>query len=156
MSSGGVSRRFPRDEEFTEAFVRQPQYGRGSTRFILLRLERSFEHKEPVDLTALTIEHILPQTLTPPWRDMLGARAEHIHSTLLNTLGNLTLTGYNPELSNLPFDEKKAKLTDTHVELNRWLLQQLTWTDSEVLTRAQALLDRAKAIWPGPETPLKV
>lgn len=156
MSSGGVSRRFPRDEEFTEAFVRQPQYGRGATRFILLRLERSFEHKEPVDLTALTIEHILPQTLTQPWRDMLGARAEHIHSTLLNTFGNLTLTGYNPELSNLPFDEKKAKLADTHVELNRWLLQQATWTDSEVLTRAQALLDRAKAIWPGPETPPKV
>ncbi len=155
LASGGAGRRFPRDDEFTEAFIRQPQYGRGATRFILLRLERSFGHKEPVDLTTLTIEHVLPQTLTEEWRDMLGPRAESIHDTLLNTFGNLTLTGYNTELGNLPFREKKAKLADTHVELNRWILDQTAWTEHEILARAQALLDWAKAIWPGPESPPK-
>jgi hypothetical protein len=43
MSGGDGGRRFPADPEFTEAFKNQPQYGRGSTRFILCQLEESLE-----------------------------------------------------------------------------------------------------------------
>jgi hypothetical protein len=72
MSSGGGGRRFLAAAEFEEAFKNQPQYNRGSTRFILCQLEESFEHKEPVDLSTATIEHVLPQTLTPNGKQNLA------------------------------------------------------------------------------------
>lgn len=150
MSSGGSGRRFPTDAEFGDAFKNQPQYGRGTTRFILYQLEESFEHKEPVDLTTATIEHVLPQTLTAEWKAELGDKPDEKHARLVDTFGNLTLTGYNPELGNIPFASKKEKLQNTHIELNRWILAQAKWGESEILSRASALLDTAKSLWPGP------
>ncbi len=150
MSTGGASRRFPKDSEFAPAFMDQPQYGRGTTRFVLCRLEHSFEHKEPVDLSAATIEHILPQTLTQSWRDELGMDSEAIHAKFVDTFGNLTLTAYNPELGNLSFWDKKAKLANTHIELNRWILEQSNWRSLEITDRAKALLLKANELWPGP------
>ena len=44
------------------------------------------------------------------WREALGPDCERIHEELVNTLGNLTLTAYNPELSDASFTEKKAHL----------------------------------------------
>ncbi len=128
--------------------INQPQYGRKTTRFILCRLEASFGHKESVSLSTTTIEHVLPQTLNQQWADDLGAEATEIHNTWLNTFGNLTLTGYNPELGNLPFSDKKSKLEKTHVELNRWILKQDQWGASEIQSRAKDLLTKAIEIWP--------
>ena len=151
MSSGGGGRRFPNDVEFSEAFTNQPQYGRGTTRFILCQLEKSFDHKEPVDLAQATIEHVLPQTMTPEWESELGLGFEEVHGRLIDTFGNLTLTGYNPELGNIPFSEKKIKLQNTHIELNRWILERQNWRGLEIVLRSSELFGKAKAIWTGPE-----
>lgn len=151
MGRGGGGRRFPADAEFSDALKHQPQYGRGATRFVLCRIEEGYEHKEHVDLESATVEHILPQTMSKEWRIALGDRAKDIHVSLVNTLGNLTLTGYNPELGNLPFPQKKEKLSNTHIELNRWILKQAEWTDREILKRAEILTERAILMWPGPE-----
>jgi len=152
MSSGGGGRRFPSDAEFGEAFKNQPQYGRGATRFILCQLERLFGHKEPVDLGSITItiEHVLPQTLTDEWRKELGGDVEATHARLVDTFGNLTLTGYNSELGNIPFVEKKEKLKKTHIELNRWILDQSNWGESEIVARAKDLFNEARQVWTGP------
>ncbi len=151
LSSGSGERRFPKNSEFATAFMTKPQYRpRGIALFILRRLEKSFNHKETVDLSTVTIEHILPQTLNQEWKDELGADAESIHDTLVHTLGNLTLTSYNSELSNLPFSEKKAKLKNTHIELNRWILEQEKWQALEIEERAKSLLLIANNIWPSP------
>jgi hypothetical protein len=151
MSVGSGGRRFPSDGEFSEAFKNQPQYGRGATRFILCRLEQSFEHKEPVDLASTTIEHVLPQTLTDAWITELGPGAEEKHARIVGTIGNLTLTGYNAELGNMPFEDKKKKLSHTHIELNRWILDQPIWRQDEIIERAGQLLARAKELWVGPQ-----
>ncbi len=152
MSSGSGGRRFPSDIEFSDAFENQPQYGRGTTRFILCRLEQSFEHKEPVDLTSTTIEHVLPQTLTDAWITELGDDARETHARREGTMGNLTLTGYNSELGNLPFAVKKEKLNNTHIELTRWILNQPHWREKEISERAKELLSISKDLWSGPET----
>ncbi|MBN8940644.1 MAG: DUF262 domain-containing protein [Rhizobiales bacterium] len=154
MSAGAGGRRFPTNAEFAEAFKSVSQYGRGATRFILCKIEESFAHKEPVNLVSATIEHVLPQTLTSDWISELGDDARSVHSRLLDTFGNLTLTAYNGELGNLSFAEKMAKLSNTHIELNRWLLAQSNWREVEIMKRAELLFDIAKRIWPGPaETP---
>lgn len=150
LLSGSASRRIPRDTEFSGAFLEQPQYGRGTTRFILCKLEKSFEHKEVVDLSNVTIEHVLPQKLNPKWEEDLGPQADEIQSAWLNTFGNLTLTGYNSELGNLPFTEKKRKLENTHIELNRWILDKEKWNALEIQERAEQLLNKAIHIWPEP------
>jgi uncharacterized protein with ParB-like and HNH nuclease domain len=150
MSAGAGGRRFPTNGEFGDTFRNFPQYGRGSTRYVLSRLEEAFEHKEPVDLSTATIEHVMPQTITESWLTELGPDARSVHARLLDTFGNLTLTGYNAELGNLPFQDKKAKLANTHIELNREILLQEHWTEAEIVRRANAMLEVAIKLWPGP------
>jgi uncharacterized protein with ParB-like and HNH nuclease domain len=147
MNAGTGGRRFPKDIEFDHAFLNHPQYGKNTTRFILCRLEKSFGHKECVNLATTTIEHILPQSLSPEWKQDLGETAEEIHATLVHTFGNLTLTAYNAELGNLPFPQKKAKLENTHIELSRSVLEQKNWRSAEIQSRAADLLLRAKKLW---------
>lgn len=151
MAAGDRGRRFPSVGEFAEAFKNQPQYGRSATRHILVSLEESCGHKEPVDLSSTTIEHILPQTLTDDWRIELGDDAEAQHIKLLDTFGNLTLTGYNSELGNLSFSEKKAKLENSHIELTRAVLMHDRWNEKTISERAKVLLKKAEELWPGPQ-----
>ena len=127
LQAGNGIRRWPTDIEFSLEFQKQPQYGRGATSFVLRRLEESFNHPEAVDLNQVTIEHVLPQTLTEDWKVILGKDWETDHDELLHTFGNLTLTGFNSELGNRSFEEKKRMLEHTHIELNRWILHQQNW-----------------------------
>jgi hypothetical protein len=39
---------------------------------------------------------------------------------------------------------------NTHIELNRWILQQAKWRSSEIEERAKAMLLKANEFWPGP------
>ncbi len=55
-----------------------------------------------------TIEHVMPQTLTKEWKESLGEKWELIHSKYIDTIGNLTLTAYNSDYSNLMFVKKKT------------------------------------------------
>ena len=152
MSSGSGGRRFPSDLEFGDAFRLQPQYGRGATRFILEKLESNFGHKEPVDLSSATIEHVLPRTLSSEWKSMLGENADEVYERYIDTFGNLTLTAYNAELSNLPFEQKKDRLKNTHIDLNKWIVEQSAWTETEISARANMLLVTSKIIWTGPHS----
>ena len=51
---------------------------------------------------------------------MLGDKAAEVHAGLLHTIGNLTLTGHNSELSNSSFEKKKTLLAESHFELNKY------------------------------------
>ena len=148
MSEGAENRRWPSDDEFERAFKEASQYNRKSTRILLIQLERSFEHKERVDLTNATVEHVMPQTITDQWQVMLGDDYASIHARFLNTFGNLTLTAYNSELGNLPFEEKCQELSNSHIELNRWIVDQPTWREHQMIERATMLAQRAMKIWP--------
>ncbi|HZY89612.1 MAG TPA: DUF262 domain-containing protein [Gemmataceae bacterium] len=143
---------FPRDKDFRERFVTFKLYGGGDrlakARLILERLELSFEHKEAIDPTALTIEHVMPQTPTDWWKRELGDDWEVTHEQWLDTVGNLTLTGYNPELSNSEFATKKGILSKSHVELNRYFADVDTWDEQAITKRGEGLADRATQLWP--------
>ncbi len=153
LSAGAGGRRFPNDAEFGKNFKHFAQYGRGYTRYVLLRLEEAFGHKERVDLSDATIEHLMPQTMTTEWENEVGLHADLVHARLKDTFGNLSLTGYNTELGNLPFREKKAKLASTHIELNRFVLEQERWDEDAITRRAEAMFAAAVSLWPGPVVP---
>ena len=146
-------RRWPRDEDFHEALLRFPLYTEGryeQRRIILESLEKHYGSKESVDFSSLNIEHVMPQTLTEEWREVLGEDAEEIHAKMVHLLGNLTLTGYNPELSNKPFSIKREMLAQSNVEMNKELALQSEWTAEEISERGRRLAERALEIWQGP------
>ncbi|WP_433456591.1 GmrSD restriction endonuclease domain-containing protein (plasmid) [Streptomyces sp. CA-142005] len=127
-------------------------------RFVLQRLEQSYDHPEPVDFTQakLTVEHVMPQSAGPEWLAALaqdcadGETPEELHARLVHTLGNLTLTAVNSQLSNNPFDRKKDLLHASHLEMNRRIAGTDRWGATEILTRADELADRVIDLWPAP------
>ncbi len=147
-----ADKNFPRDKQFRDQFVTLQLYGGGDRRdkakLILDRLEDSFEHKESVDTAALEIEHVMPQTLTEGWKGQLGDDWAAAHEYWLHTVGNLTLTGYNPELSNAEFPKKQVILAKSHVEMSRYFSDVEAWNGDAVGRRGEALAERASAIWP--------
>jgi alkylated DNA nucleotide flippase Atl1 len=132
------------------------QFGRATQRrMVLERLEESYGHKEQGELAALqvSVEHIMPQSLSVEWAEMLKASGEdpgQVHRELVHTLGNLTLSGYNSELSNIPFERKQQIYEASHLSLNEDLTSQDTWSRTEIEARADELAERAISIWPGP------
>jgi len=154
----GERRYWPSDRTLRDAFRTKPFYFQGRQEqkmLIFQRLEESYGHGEPVDWKAatLSIEHVMPQTLTDEWRTALtadGDDPEVVHEELLHTLGNLTVTAYNGQLSNNPFDRKQEILQGSHLELNRAIAPAGQWGSKEILARADELADRAIEIWPGP------
>lgn len=151
MASGINTTRWPSDDSFREAFRMLPQYGGKAARYILTALERNFGHKEPADLKNTTIEHIMPQNLSPEWKSLLGSESDDM-GALVHTFGNLTLSGYNPELGNESFTKKRELLKESHLQLNTWIAEQEIWNQSTIERRAGMLAEAAIAIWPGPES----
>ena len=158
------SKEWPKDDAIREALLEFPLYRRErkKARLILQQLEHSFGHKETVDLSdsdRIQIEHIMPQSkdISPAWKTMLGEDARTIHEKYVDTLGNLTLTGYNRELGAKSFPEKKSEYAKhgagSHLELNRDVLRKIRWTEFEITGRSRELADRFIAIWTRPEMP---
>lgn len=147
-----ADKNFPRDKHFREQFLVIPLYGGGDRRdkakLILDRLEASYEHKEGIDPKSLTIEHVMPQTLTDWWKQHLGDGWAATHEAWLDTVGNLSLTGYNPELSNADFPNKRAILKASHVELNRYFAGVEVWDGDAIAKRGESLAERAIRVWP--------
>ncbi len=145
-------RGYPKDDEFRQRLISAKLYGVGErttkTRLILETMERSFAHKEQVPFDNLSIEHVMPQTLTEWWQHHLGDEWEMVRELYLHTIGNLTLTAYNPELSNDGYPTKRKRLEKSHLELNRYFANVATWTKDDIERRSHVLADAAMDIWP--------
>lgn len=158
----GTRRFWPGDGEVRDAVRTKPFYwfGRGPQRsYVLRRLEESYEAPEPVDWARakVTVEHLMPQKLTDTWRADLtdeanaeGVTVAELHESLVNTLGNLTLTALNGPLSNHPFDRKKEILLASALAMNREVLDATRWGAAEIRARADRLAERIIRLWPGP------
>jgi hypothetical protein len=149
--------RCPTDSIFRQALARRPLYGgslRDAAKYILSRIEQSYAHKESPDTDAVTVqvEHILPQTLTDAWRAELSPddpdAAVELQSHWLHTLGNLTLTGYNAEMSNAPFAQKRAWYAGSNFTLNLYFTGVTKWDADAIKLRGETLADLAISIWP--------
>lgn len=152
-----LARRWPDDVVVRQRLPGFELYRRESTktRAILERLEESFGHREKVDLATLTIEHVMPQTIThnkngKAWKEMLGEDWEAIQGEWLHTLGNLTLTGYNVELSNSPFATKQVELAQSHLDINLHFAGLARWDAAAIRARGVQLTEKVIEFWPRP------
>ena len=152
-----LGRRWPDDSALRERIVDFALYRRESAKawVMLEAIEESFGHKEKVDLNPLTIEHVLPQTISNnaagrSWKAMLGDNWQEIHEKYVHTFGNLTLTGYNPDLSNSSFETKKELLEASHLELNKHFKDLAAWNAEGIVARSKKLVDDVIRLWPRP------
>ena len=133
--------------------------------FLFERMENE-NSKEANDLIVqkmkdnqITIEHIMPQTLTLKWKEDLGENWEEIYNTYLHTFANLTLTGYNSSYGNHTFQEKKEGYVDhkgkqifgfkdSAFRLSNYLKTCDKWTLEELTEREKILLNKFFGLWP--------
>ena len=106
-----------------------------------------------------SIEHVLPQTIKKksPWIKELGcdtlADAQVIQKKYVHKLGNLTLTKYNSELSNLGFLDKRDLTDKKNISigykdflslnengLNSYIVAQDVWTPEQINERTELLI----------------
>lgn len=147
---------WPSDTAFREQLLLFPFYRREPKKvlYVLRLLEKSLGHKEQVKTENLTIEHVMPQSLSKTkgkntgWREMLGENWKADHEQCLHALGNLTLTGYNSELGNRPFAEKKKAYANSHVGLNAHFANVEVWNADEIRKRGGLLAKRIVDMWP--------
>lgn len=153
-------RRFPSDEEFQRELKQRDLYHVPRRNYWLRRLE-NHGRKERVIVEDYTVEHILPQNevLSQEWQDSLGPNWKTIQETWLHTLGNLTLTGYNSEYSDLPFLKKRdmknkdgnpVGFAGSPLKLNVGLGQLEKWDESSIKARADRLAKEAVSVWRSP------
>lgn len=145
---------WPNDQDVRKALKDYPFYHESTeqTKLVLSEIERSYGHKEIVNLEdpRITIEHVMPQTLNESWQQMLGKDFNKIHKKYIHTLGNLTLTGYNGEMGNRAYKKKRQELINSHLELNTYFKNHEKWTEKEILERSDTLIDRFITIWKRP------
>ena len=144
--------RLPSDNEFKTELTKKDIYHFRNSGYLLEKIEY-FNNKERVNLDDLSIEHIMPQTLTPEWKEALGENYQSVQNEYLHTIGNLTLTGYNSDMSNKSFIEKRdmAKgFKDSCVRLNKDLIGLDTWNEEAINQRSERLAKEALQIWKSP------
>jgi uncharacterized protein with ParB-like and HNH nuclease domain/predicted transport protein len=148
-------RRFPNDNEFERDIKVRDLYNFRSRSYWLRRLE-NYRRKEVVVVPEYTIEHIMPQNenLSLAWQNDLGPDWKTVQKTWLHTLGNLTLTGYNPEYSDRPFCEKRLMeggFKDSPLQLNKDVKETEIWNEKAINRRADRLAKIATKVWIMPD-----
>jgi uncharacterized protein with ParB-like and HNH nuclease domain len=153
LSSILQSQNYPKDDKFKDGLMNVKLYGSNRTekaKIILESIEESFGHKEKVSFDSLSIEHIMPQTLSDWWKSHLGDDFLLDYELLIHNLGNLTLTAveYNSSNSNSDFETKKKQFLNSHVELNKYFKNINLWQRTDIEKRSAYMTEIALALWP--------
>ncbi len=148
------SQKVPTNEEFENALINKETYRlQAKNRNFLLESLENYNSAYPVNVENLTVEHIMPQTPTKEWKLKLGDNWQEIHNKYLHTLGNLSLTAKNSELSNNSLEDKQQiDFQTSKLKLNYKLDNQTDWNEKIIIERAKSLIKNAEEIWPYPKT----
>ena len=157
LFSGKGKYAFPSDEPFTKAICETPMYqtlrSRG-TKYFLYELESHspFPKGLPAyDDAEISIEHIMPQTLSDAWKESLSAADRAMFDTRVHCAGNLALVSANSEIGNATFESKKHFYHETNFYFTRRLCEHEQWNISEIERRGRKMADLALQIWSCPK-----
>ena len=153
ITIGKGSYAFPSDTDFMEALINKDLYQTlrsQGTRYLLYTLEAHSKYSKGLQAfndESLSIEHIMPRTLTPQWESYLTPDSLKNYNSSLHRLGNLTLTNYNGELSNKDFESKKTIYKDSKLYYTKHIADYDQWQITEIDDRSQMLAKEALKIW---------
>lgn len=146
----GKSAAMPTDEEVRNYLKSANVYNNRFTLRIVFDKMETANNPAPVDLSKLSVEHLMPQTPTKLWLDALGIDAETYEKNL-HRFGNLTLATKhdNSKMGNKLWEYKKEILSDTaHLTLNQEILKHEKWTLKEIDERNDKLIDEFISLYP--------
>lgn len=126
-----------------------------------------WERKEKDGKYIWTIEHIFPEGENIPqeWVDMIAGGDKTLAQQYLNEyahkLGNLTMTGYNSNLSNLSFEKKRDRKSPKDqtkyigykngLGINKVLADKDTWTVEDIIQRTNDLSKEVLSLFTFPQ-----
>ena len=142
----------PTDKQMHELLHFANVYKRPALRIVLERMEMD-GNSAPVDLSVLSIEHLLPQTLSEEWLEELDTDIQTYNDNY-QRIGNLTLatTHDNSKMGNSLWEYKNKVLKETaHLTLNIPLLSIKHWNLDEVEKRTSQMIDRICELYPYPK-----
>lgn len=150
---------FPTDQALNDALAKKDyyHYADRSFWFVFDELNNVLgEHQDLFDAAQaghLSIEHIMPQTLSEKWRQELGHNWELIYNQWDNRFANLTLTGFNSRMSNRLFQDKRDMengYQQSGIKLNQNLAKLEHWNETTLKARERQLYNLAVRAWPRP------
>lgn len=142
----------PTDKQMMELLINANVYKRPALRIVFDRLEL-YNNPAPVDLSSLSIEHLMPQTPTEEWLEELDTDME-TYLENLHRMGNLTLAAKkdNSKMGNLMWGYKNEVLKETaHLKLNLELMEIDKWNLEKIESRTKGLIEKICGIYPYPE-----
>ncbi|WP_033426319.1 DUF262 domain-containing protein [Hymenobacter aerophilus] len=157
------NQRFPKDIEVVNALKEKDLYNiKTKNRTYLFEKLENYNNKEYISVedSSLTVEHIFPQNPESKWKSILGSiEYSFIKESLLNTIGNLTLSGNNGKLGNKTFIEKREMNFEgkeqgykfSRLWLNRDLKDYKAWGKKEIHERCDTISNRFLKVWALPQ-----
>lgn len=144
LSQQSYNLRFPNDKEVSEKLRNIDFYHdlKVYRKYILGKIEEK-NAKVAIDFRNenISIEHIMPQTLTSDWELELGDDYDNIHKSYLNNIGNLILTEFNSEIGNKSFAFKKAKLAKSSLYFRLDVVNQDLWGQEAIITHQTQMIE---------------
>ncbi|QEA34679.1 DUF4357 domain-containing protein [Weissella soli] len=139
----------PTDKSLKTKFVNTNAYAMRLTRWLLEKIENE-GNTAKLDMSDLSIEHIMPQTSTPYWEEKAGVTGEE-YTELVNTIGNLTLVTKtnNSSAGNKDFETKKKIFKDTlHIHMNKELYELEDWSSTSINARSDLIINSLISMYP--------
>lgn len=139
----------PTDKAIKSNMLNTNAYVMRLTRWLLNKIENN-SNPAKLDMNGLSIEHIMPQTITPYWESKACVKGEE-YTELVNTIGNLTLVTKpdNSAAGNKNFEVKKKIFEDTlHICMNKNLYKLNEWTVEDITKRSENLIDEFIKLYP--------
>ena len=147
-----LNSQFPNDKEFKASLIDYPIYNkkRNWAKLTLIVLEE-YRTKETINFDDAQVEHIMPRNLSNDWKIKVS-NADAINRRYGGTIGNLTLTKYNQEMSNKFYDEKREFYAESNISLTREIAKDYDkWDKESIVSRTNKLADELIKIFPKPE-----
>lgn len=156
-SFSGEKSAFVSDADFIEGLSRTDIYNKGNVPYVtylLYEINSGLSKELPQRTASITLEHIMPKTLSDEWRielSQVSTDVETDHVKHLNMLGNLCLTAYNSELSNNSFSRKRDIYSKSAFVDTRSIGDREDWTFEDIEKRTYDLAVIACDIWSVPD-----
>ena len=145
----------PSNARFKSAFANVTVSKHSLARYYLRSLERYVKEDPEPELvpneeTVITLEHILPQSLTGNWPNIEQELATAIH----RRIGNMVLLKATPNstLGDSSFEDKKCEYSKSGYILTKQIVENEDWGFDQITERQEKLAKIAVKTWPfGPK-----
>ncbi len=141
---------WPADARVREAIRTRPLYGSAIAPFVVMEYDRAQSMDHPA--TAMSIEHVMPQTYCEAWKSVVEPNQ---HGKLKHLWANLvpcsSVMNTNVAQSPYPIKRKVFEKESMFASTRKLATDYDTWGEAEILARSERLADWAIDHWKRPQ-----